>query len=155
MSYYANSVQSHLFRRALCLFWRTFQGGWLRRLWLRLGHRSERLLELGETLCCADIQSSHYAGQKAVEIELIQGTENKSDEFDREFHPLKETSRSRWLNVALERLRGRSLPPVELVEVDGVYYVRDGHHRISVARSLGEAFIDAEIVRMHIERRIF
>lgn len=155
MSIYANSAQSYIFRRALCLFWRTFQRGWLRRIWLRLGHQPERLIELGETLCCAELQSSHYAGQKAVEIDLIQGTENKSDEFDKEFHPMKETSRSRWLNVALERLRGHDLPPVHLVEVDGVYYVRDGHHRISVARSLGETFIDAEIVRMQIQKGVF
>lgn len=154
MSFYANSAQSYIFRRAVCLFWRTFQRGWLRRVWLRLGRQSEQLLELGETLCCAELQSSHYAGQKAVEIDLIQGTENKSAEFDKKFHPLKETSRSRWLNVALERLRGHDLPPVELVEVDGIYYVRDGHHRISVARSLGETYIDAEIVRMHVDMRV-
>lgn len=154
MSYYANSAQSHMLRRALCLFWRTFQRGWLKRVWARLCQHSEGLLMLDETLCCAEIINSHYAGQKAVEIERIRGTESKADEFDAEFHPLKETSRTRWLNVALERLRGRDLPPVELLDVDGVYYVRDGHHRISVARSLGETYIDAEIVRMYIDRQV-
>jgi len=154
MSYFANTAQSHLFRRALCLFRMTFRRGLLKRVWARLCHNPERLLELDETLCCNDIQGSYYAGQRAVEIGLIRGTESKVDEFDVDFHPIKETSCSRWLNVALERLGGRDLPPVELLEVDGVYYVRDGHHRISVARSLGESYIDAEIVRMHLERRV-
>jgi hypothetical protein len=153
MSLFTNTAQSHLFRQALCLFRMTFRRGWLKRVWARLCHNPERLFVLGETLCCNDIQGSYYVGQRAVQIELIRGTENKVDEFDMDFHPVKETSCNRWLNVALERLGGRDLPPVELLEVDGVYYVRDGHHRISVARSLGESYIDAEIVRMHLERR--
>jgi ParB-like chromosome segregation protein Spo0J len=45
------------------------------------------------------------------------------------------------------------LPPVDLVELDGTYYVRDGHHRISVARSLGQDYIEAEITKMTLSRR--
>jgi ParB-like chromosome segregation protein Spo0J len=49
--------------------------------------------------------------------------------------------------VAEARLRGINLPPVQLIEVGGRYYVRDGHHRISVAQALGDTFIDAEVTR--------
>ncbi len=48
------------------------------------------------------------------------------------------------------RLRGVHMPPVQLIELGGRYYVRDGHHRISVAKALGESFVDAEVVRWQL-----
>jgi hypothetical protein len=50
-----------------------------------------------------------------------------------------------WLSVAVARQRGKSLPPVKLIQVGDVYYVQDGHHRISVARALGQRDIEAEV----------
>jgi hypothetical protein len=135
---------------ALSLFWQNFRHGWVYRLWARLtGHRT-RLLDYDETVDPAAIESSCYQGVRPVDIHLIRGTQGKSQDFDASFHPLRDSSLSRWLSVARERLRGHSLPPVELLEVNGVYYVRDGHHRISVAHSLGETYIDAEIVRLSL-----
>lgn len=74
-------------------------------------------------------------------------------EFDDQFHPTREEGRTRWLGVAIARLSGRDLPAVCLIELDGFYYVRDGHHRISVAQALGQQYIDAEITRMHIHKQ--
>ena len=51
----------------------------------------------------------------------------------------------RWLGVARAALRGEHLPPVDLIRAGDVYYVRDGHHRISVARALGQREIDARV----------
>ena len=48
--------------------------------------------------------------------------------------------------MAQAKLDGTVLPPVELIQVGDIYFVRDGHHRISVARALGEEYIDAEII---------
>jgi hypothetical protein len=47
--------------------------------------------------------------------------------------------------VAKARLKGVTLPPVELIQVGDVYFVRDGHHRISVARAFGQEHVDAEV----------
>jgi len=135
------------------LFEQAVRRGWLYRLRASIFRRSPQLKELDQTLCCARVQNSAYAGAYPVEIKQIQGTEGKAADFDGHFHPKREGSRSRWLQVAIERLRGRDLPPVELVEVDGIYYVRDGHHRISVARSLGQTWIDAEVIRMSLDQR--
>lgn len=146
---------SALPQRAAAMFWRAFEDGWLCRLKARLTHRSRRLRDLDETLAQADLQSSYSAGLQTVALDLIQGTQGKQDDFDIHFHPLKETSLQRWLNIAVERLRGRELPPVDLVEAGGIYYVRDGHHRISVARSLGQAFIEAEVIRMNLDHNRF
>lgn len=142
-------------QRAATLFWRSLHDGWLCRLKARLARQSSRLRDLDETLAQASIHGSSYAGLQTVDLDLIQGTQGKQADFDICFHPLKETSLQRWLNIALERLRGRELPPVDLVEAGGIYYVRDGHHRISVARSLGQAFIEAEVIRMNLDHNRF
>lgn len=89
----------------------------------------------------------HYEGMQAVPLRQITGTEEQSPGVDGHFYP-RGHSMQRWLSVAEARLCGRTLPPVALVRVEDRYYVRDGHHRISVAQALGEAFIDAEVVHI-------
>lgn len=115
----------------------------LRRLFNRLIGRASELRQL-----TGDHTSSERRarGVHAVSIAEIVGSEDRSGDFDAGFAPLQEHSRSRWLNVAMARRRGLSLPAVVLRKAEDGYYVRDGHHRISVARALGEEFIEADIV---------
>ena len=122
-------------------------------LWAKLTRRCFCLLDLDETLQACPQEASHYAGIKTVDIERIRGTQGKADEFDAEFNPTQERSRVRWMGIALEKLRGRDLPPVELVQVGDVYYVRDGHHRISVSRAMGQSFIDAEVTVIRLRQQ--
>ena len=127
--------------------------GLLYRLWAKMTHRSFNLLILGEALKNHPLEASHYGGLKTVHIGHIRGTQNKTGEFDAEFNPTHERSRTRWMNIALEKLRGHDLPPVDLIQVDGIYYVRDGHHCISVSRAMGQAYIDAEITIMQLRQQ--
>lgn len=101
----------------------------------------------GRRLCTLEQKQliTHYAGQRAVSLEDIWGTENRADEFDVDFHPIAEHLEDRWVQVWLAYAQGVPLPPVELIEKDGGYYVRDGHHRISVARALGFEMIEAVV----------
>ncbi len=140
--------------QAVNLFKQTELRGWFYRLWAKITHQPVHLLDLDDTLGHADLQNSHYGGVHPVPIERIRGSLGKAADFDATFHPVRESSRSRWSGIALEKLRGHDLPPVDLVNVDGTYYVRDGHHRISVARSFGQAYIEAEITMMSIKPRI-
>ncbi len=142
-------------QQILRLFANVMTKGWWYRLFARLTRRTCRLLQLDEILHSFEVKNSHYGGLHTVDIDRIRGTEGKSDAFDAAFHPLRESSRDRWLRIAREKFNGRALPPVELIDVDGIYYVRDGHHRISVARSLGETCIDAEVIVMDLTRRIW
>lgn len=96
------------------------------------------------------IQARTYVGIKEVPLDAIQGTEEQAPAFSRTFHPIGERPRQRWVNIAEARLCGEPMPPVQLTEKNGRYYVRDGHHRISVAHALGETFIDAEVVRIQM-----
>jgi hypothetical protein len=111
-------------------------------LWARLTGRPNHLLTLeGAPVTTA----AHYSGIHTIPLHQIKGSEGRSQDFDAAFRPLKEHNRSRWIGIATARLRGRPLPPVNLVQVGDSYYVRDGNHRISVARALGEAAIEAEV----------
>jgi hypothetical protein len=125
----------------------------IHQLWAKLTRRCFCLRDLDEILHTCRVEASHYAGIKTVSIERIQGTQGKADEFDAEFNPIQERSRSRWIGVALEKLRGHDLPPVELVQIDDIYYVRDGHHRISVSRAMGQSYIEAEVTIMRLQQQ--
>ena len=141
--------------KPLVMFNQAFQHGWFHRLWANLTRQCFCLHDLNETLQSCPVEASHYVGIKTVDIDHIHGTLGKADEFDAEFNPAQERSRSRWIDIALEKLRGRDLPPVELVQIDDIYYVRDGHHRISVSRAMGQNFIEAEITIMRLCQQNF
>jgi hypothetical protein len=64
--------------------------------------------------------------------------------FDRSFRPAR-AARARWQRIWLAERRGAHLPPISVMRVLGGYAVRDGHHRVSVARALGASTIDAVV----------
>jgi hypothetical protein len=79
-----------------------------------------------------------------IRIDQIVGTLNRITDFDNEFRPLGNHLLERWSNVFVN-LDPDSWPPILLHQVGEKYYVEDGHHRISVARSLGMIFIQAKV----------
>ncbi len=107
--------------------------------------RYNHLLDLNEVEQQRHVQSRRYAGTQAVPIDAIQGSEGRCHDFDSEFRPLKNHNRLRWISIAVARERGTGLPAVDLIQVDDVYFVRDGHHRISVAKLYGQVEIDATV----------
>jgi hypothetical protein len=86
-----------------------------------------------------------YQGMKTVEVKKIIGSLNRYHEFDRAFLPLEDQSAGRWQNIDRAFYQEVNLPPIVLYKVGDVYFVVDGHHRVSVAREQGQDFIDAEV----------
>lgn len=86
-----------------------------------------------------------YRGVKTVEVEKIAGSLNRYHQFDRAFLPLEDQIANRWQNVDRAFYQEISLPPVVLYKVGEVYFVVDGHHRVSVAREQGQLYIEAEV----------
>jgi hypothetical protein len=113
--------------------------------WAILTGRSHRLLSLAEVEKTCTVRECAYAGIRAVPIDHIRGSENRVNDFDRNFRPLQEHSKRRWLSVASARMQGKGLPPVDLIQIRDTYFCRDGHHRISVARALEQRDIDAQV----------
>lgn len=84
-------------------------------------------------------------GIQDVDLTHIVGTAARPGDFDRRMRPLHAHLRHRWERVAEAMDAGRALPPVELVRLGELYFVRDGHHRVSVARVRGAAQIEATV----------
>jgi hypothetical protein len=92
---------------------------------------------------------SSYRGIQTVPIEKIVGSAtNRYVDFDRAFLPAQVRTKSRWKRIDSLRMAGEELPPVQLYKLGDLYFVRDGHHRVSVAREMGQEFIDAEVVEV-------
>lgn len=89
-----------------------------------------------------------YKGMKVVPISLIAGSEGRYRDFNKAFLPRHEYLRSRWENIDRAILKDVILPPIKLYEIGGVYFVRDGNHRVSVAKIQGIHAIDAEVVSL-------
>jgi hypothetical protein len=111
-----------------------------------LAGRSQALLSLAEIRAACSVEAQSDAGIRTVSINQIRGSEDRCADFDSNFNPLQEHNRDRWLNIAQARERGKALPPVALIQVGDLYFVRDGHHRISVAQALGQQVIEATVV---------
>jgi hypothetical protein len=118
---------------------------WIGKLRSALTGRSCQLLRLSDVQASGTLRGCHYAGTRPVPIRHIRGSEGRCDDFDTGFRPLTSHNKGRWLGIAKARLQGVALPPVDLIQVGDIYFVRDGHHRISVARAFGQTDIDAEV----------
>jgi hypothetical protein len=86
-----------------------------------------------------------YRGVRTVRLEQIVGSVQRYHDFDRAFLPAQSHTASRWARVNRAWYEDVSLPPVLLYKVGEIYFVVDGHHRVSVAREQGGEFIDAEV----------
>ena len=86
-----------------------------------------------------------YRGVKTVPTSQIVGSLNRYHEFDTAFLPKNDENAKRWQSVDSAFYQEISLPPVVLYKVGEVYFVVDGHHRVSVAREQNADFIDAEV----------
>jgi hypothetical protein len=119
-------------------------------LWSFLTGRPRALLSLEGVLQSATVQAVISAKTRMVPIAQIDGSENRLADFDRNFNPLQEHTRDRWLSIARAWQRGCCLPPVTLIQVGDHYFVRDGHHRISVARAFRDTAIHARVIVWHV-----
>ena len=92
-----------------------------------------------------------YRGMQAVPISKIVGSEGRYRDFNKYFLPRGEHLRNRWERIDLANIRDIPLPPISLYEIGGAYFVRDGNHRVSVARLQGSEEIDAEVTSLSSE----
>jgi len=91
-----------------------------------------------------------YIGLQTIELDSILGTVDRGAHggFDRQFRPTTARVRARWERIANAARRGESLPPISVYRIGDVHFVRDGHHRVSVARALGADDIDADVTEL-------
>jgi hypothetical protein len=140
------NVYAHQYNTALNRFKSAFVMGRVFRLKSRIMRLPAWLYDLNLLKPGLCLHGSFYAGIQVVPIRSIIGSEGKVTDFDMHFHPIRESSRERWVGMALAYIGCLPLPPVELIQVGNAYFVRDGHHRISVSRAFGQTSVDAEVI---------
>ncbi len=85
-----------------------------------------------------------YLGEQEIPVERINGSVGREKDFDRQFRPLKKYLRDRWIEV-YALFKADQLPPIQLFKIGNDYYVKDGHHRLSVARMTGKLALRAKV----------
>jgi len=105
------------------------------------------LLSLDEVTKRLGAFEQSYAGIHPIPVADIVGTVSRVEDFDRDFLPKRTKIQQRWRQVE-QSFPESDFPPISVYEIDGRYFVVDGHHRVAIAKQRGTEFIDAEVIRL-------
>jgi hypothetical protein len=92
--------------------------------------------------------SERELGQQLIPLDSIVGTVDRSREFDRAFRPTTPRVRERWQRINTAQRKGEAMPPIDVYRIGELHFVKDGHHRVSVARALGHKDINAYVTEV-------
>jgi len=106
------------------------------------------ILPYDEVVAALGFLEERYVGLETVPLDTILGTVDRTKGFDRQFRPTTSRVRARWERIANAVRRGEPMPPISLYRIGEVHFVRDGHHRVSVARAMGRTEIEAYVVEV-------
>lgn len=109
------------------------------------------LLPFEEVRARLNVRSQRDSGGQTVPLDRIIGSEGRYADFDRQFAPRTDATRFRWMSIDRAHHEAVALPAVELYKLGDIYFVKDGHHRISVARMQGQLAIDAHVTELVVD----
>ena len=118
---------------------------------LRGSGEPDRLLSFDEVKASLASWSQVYQGLQLVEVDKIAGSVGRHREFDSSFLPRRASSETRWKRIDRAFHRAEDLPPVSLYKIGDTYFVRDGHHRVSVDGYHGVETIEGVVVEVRGE----
>ena len=113
--------------------------------------RARQLQSFNTVLGAVGAEGRSFGGLQEIPLDKVVGSaasESKSGDFDPAFLPVTRRLRERWTRIYTAMVEGDELPPIDVYKVDDAYYVIDGHHRVSVARSLGRDVINARVIEV-------
>jgi hypothetical protein len=113
--------------------------------------RSHEMLSFDEVRLRLNVRAQHTLGLQTIPLDRIIGSEGRQAAFDRRFLPLSAALKSRWVRVDEAMQRDVPLPPIDVYKIGELYFVRDGNHRVSVARQRGQIDIDAYVTELIID----
>jgi len=131
-----------------------FNDAYRKRFWQSvkswLTQHTNELLPFDEVRQALPMYGQHYIGLLSVNINQIVGSVSRYNDFDRAFLPRQTHTRERWETIDQFHLKDVILPPVELYRIGDIYFVKDGNHRVSVAREKGQVFMDAYVIEIDV-----
>ncbi|MCS3780653.1 chromosome partitioning protein ParB [Tsukamurella ocularis] len=106
------------------------------------------VLPYDEVVSALGYVTERSLGLQVVPVAQIVGSVDRTRDFDRYFRPRSPALRARWQRLAAAQRRGEAMPPVDLKKVGDMYFVVDGHHRVSIAFARGFTTIDADVTEV-------
>lgn len=106
------------------------------------------ILPFDEVVAALGRRGERRLGLQSIELDSIVGTVDRGREFDRDFRPTTNRVRTRWERIATAQRKGREMPPIDVYRIEDLHFVKDGHHRVSVARAMGFGSIDAYVTEV-------
>lgn len=106
------------------------------------------ILPFDEVVAALGYTGERRIGQRVIALESIVGSVDRTRDFDRWFRPRNARTRERWERLARAQRRGESIPPIDVYRVGELHFVRDGHHRVSVAIAMKLRTIDAQVTEV-------
>jgi hypothetical protein len=115
-----------------------------------ISRKPAQLLSFEDIRTRLRLREESYRGLQNIELERIVGSVGRYTDFTRTFLPRNKVNRDRWTRIYAETVSGMGLPPIEVYQVGESYFVRDGNHRVSVARSLDSKHIQAYVTELSV-----
>jgi hypothetical protein len=109
------------------------------------------ILPFDEVVRALGRRGERNLGLQTIRLDSIVGTVDRSREFDRRFRPTSGRVRPRWERINTAQRKGQPMPPIDVYRIGDLHFVKDGHHRVSVARALGYDDIDAYVTEIITE----
>jgi hypothetical protein len=121
----------------------------------RLAYRLRRepddvslILPFHDVVSALGQRSERELGLQTIKLDTIVGTVDSQRDFDRHFRPTSGRVRERWERLALAQRRGEAIPPIDVYRIEGMHFVKDGHHRVSIAMATRQRVIDAYVTEV-------
>jgi uncharacterized protein (TIGR00730 family) len=112
------------------------------------GHQPESLLSFHQVRDKLKIRGQHYTGRQTIPLDKIAGSVGRYQEFNRAFLPTQDHIRERWKRVYAAAHSQEGIPAIDVYQIGDVYFVRDGHHRVSVLKELGATTVEATVTQL-------
>lgn len=116
--------------------------------WLSREHDVGVILPFEEVVHELGFVGERELGRQVIALDTIVGSVDRMRDFDRSFRPTSPRTRGRWEGIATAMRRGQAMPPIDVYRIGEIHFVRDGHHRVSVARALGWKDIEANVTEV-------
>ena len=137
-----------LHEQAKAEFEKALRKGFWRSFWSWFSQADNNLLPFDEIRKALPVGGQHDLGMQQILLDHIVGSVGRYHDFDRAFLPRYSFLQSRWVSIAHAQLQDIILPPIEVYKIGDAYFVKDGNHRVSVARERGQAYIDAYVIEI-------
>ena len=120
----------------------------IKEIMARLRGEPTQLLSYEEVRKRLRAQSGIPRGLREIPLNAIIGSVNRYNDFNRDFLPRSNVQAGRWARVEIATASAAGVPPIEVYQIGEVYFVKDGNHRVSVARQFGSPAIQAYVTEI-------